>query len=245
MMKSIQESVRAHQQEQVVETEAQRAEWVRVKRDPHDVFTELCIAEAKHDVGSNRPFASPNLGVLTTYIKQFSDQEGTTTALLDTFIAGFDGEDKLVRLLSREKLSPINRPQAQDKQWELMRRWANGQKTPNDVAKMLGLSLEKENVLTHGKLDLIATHIYIFGEVRPGELPDTSTYLKARSRSLDREQLTEYVKMTVNASHQKLLAKKPMPDLDGTRYDVRTSPSRDRSQRKSECRRRPFGCCTT
>lgn len=210
MMKSIQESVRAHEQERVVETEAKRAEWLRVKRNPHDVFTELCIAEATDDVGRQRPFASPDLGVLTTYIEQFNAQEGTTIALLDTFITGFGGEDKLVRLLSREKLSPINRPQAQNMQWELMRRWANGHMTPDDVAKMLGLSLEKENVLTYENLDPIATYVSICNKVRPGEQPDTFTYLKARFRNLDREQLTGYVKMVVDASHQTVLAEKPM-----------------------------------
>uniref|UniRef100_M4BAB9 RxLR effector candidate protein n=1 Tax=Hyaloperonospora arabidopsidis (strain Emoy2) TaxID=559515 RepID=M4BAB9_HYAAE len=96
----------------------------------------------------------------------------THITLLDTFIKGFGGEDKLASVLWIAKLSPIYRVEAQHMQGELFHKLLESGMKIDDV----GVSAKTKRVLAYQKLETITASALLL-EVRRHEIIDICDYL--------------------------------------------------------------------
>uniref|UniRef100_A0AAV1UP51 RxLR effector candidate protein n=1 Tax=Peronospora matthiolae TaxID=2874970 RepID=A0AAV1UP51_9STRA len=166
VLASVYSSLKIHQLEIAKDMEAKREEWVQAKVHPDDVFTELSIAG---DVGSDgiliNPFASPNLEVLKAYILLYNGKINTHVTLLDTFIKGFGGEDKLAAVLWTAKVSPFYRVAAQDMQGELLHKLLESGMKTDDV----GMSAKTKRVLAYQQMGMVTGSALLLEISRLGE----------------------------------------------------------------------------
>uniref|UniRef100_A0AAV1UQW1 RxLR effector candidate protein n=1 Tax=Peronospora matthiolae TaxID=2874970 RepID=A0AAV1UQW1_9STRA len=195
----VRKSVEAHQLQIANDMEATRKKWISVERDPDYVFKELSIA-GNGDVNC---FASPNLGVLKEYIRQYNHLMHTEIRLVDTFINGFGGEDKLAVVLSTVKLSPIYRFQAQDMQERLFEKLIWRKLNIDGFADSLGMSADTKRVLAYQYLEAVTAYALAYDKAHKKQT-DICVYLIGKLGDADFALRIGYAKFVSTSFANKL-----------------------------------------
>ncbi|KAF4044984.1 hypothetical protein GN244_ATG02691 [Phytophthora infestans] len=129
----------------------QLSAWMNSERSVDDVFNLLKLREDGY-----KALASPKMEVLDDYMKMVIQTKAGKETLLQTLTKGFDGEEKLARLLVRAKEHSKSKELATALQNALVKKWIEADNmTPDSVAHMLQLdrnldALVNPNVHTLG-----------------------------------------------------------------------------------------------